>query len=36
VQLADELDAKQKMVNADWECWKEADAKPMAYFEVDE
>jgi hypothetical protein len=25
VQLADELEAKQKMVKADWECWKEAD-----------
>ena len=27
MQLADELDAKRKMVNADWECWKEADKK---------
>jgi hypothetical protein len=30
VQLADELEAKQAMVKADWECWKEADKQQEA------
>ncbi len=30
VQLADELEAKQKMAKADWECWKEADTQQEA------
>ena len=30
MQLADELEAKQKMVKADWECWKEADKQREA------
>jgi hypothetical protein len=25
VQLADELEAKQEMVKADWECWKKLE-----------
>ena len=30
MQLADELEAKQAMVKADWECWKEADKQQEA------
>jgi hypothetical protein len=30
VQLADKLEAKRKMVKADWECWKEADKQREA------
>ena len=30
MQLADKLEAKQKMVKADWECWKEADKQQEA------
>jgi len=30
VQLADKLEAKQKMVKADRECWKEADKQQEA------
>ncbi len=27
VQLADELEAKQEMVKADWECWKKLEER---------
>jgi hypothetical protein len=30
VQLADELEAKQEMMKADWECWKEVNKQQEA------